>query len=311
MGRYRSLVDSGSPILTDGATGTRIRLETRTALDPVLDIASVPSLGMDHVLRAIAGEYVAIARACALPIELDAMTYWASPDHLLAAGRSDECVTMNRDCVRAIIALKEMADVYIAGVIGPRADGYRSGPSMSADEAANYHIPQAAALAASGADLIFGSTMSSADEALGVAMAAAATGIDYVIGFVVDDQGNLPGGTSLTDAVQGIDALGDDRPVHYLLTCTHPTTALNAMRRLRDLGADRSDRVIGIKGNGARADADALETTERVLTDPPLSWAEATLRLRDEFDFRILGGCCGTDSRHILALALAMTNGRA
>jgi len=306
MGSYGELISSGAVVLTDGATGTRVRLETTTVLDPVLDVASLATSGRGLVLRAVAGEYAAIARAVGLPIELDAMTYWANPDHLQAAGRLDELTAINRACVDVLQPVRELGSAFVAGVIGPRADGYRAGTSMSVGEAIAYHAAQAEALAASNVDLILGSTMSAAEEATGLAMALSRTGVEYVIGFVIDEGGRLPDGTLLPEAVARIDELGESRPVHYLITCTHPAAALTAMRRLRAGGNDVSDRVIGIKGNGAQASPDTLEATRNVLSDPPLEWIAPTLELHGEFGFQVMGGCCGTDSRHILALALAL-----
>jgi homocysteine S-methyltransferase len=285
-----------------------VRLETTATIDPILDVASLATSGNGHVLRAVAGEYAAIASAVGFPIELDAMTYWASPDHLRDAGRLDELAAINRACVAALQPIRDSARTFVAGVIGPRADGYRAGASMDVEEAIGYHTAQAQALAASHVDVILGSTMSSAQEATGLASAISATGTDYIIGYVVDERGRLPDGTPLPDVVRRIDGLGDDRPVHHLITCAHPRVALSAMRHLRGNGDDVSDRVIGIKANGANASPDTLEMTRQVLSDPPLEWIQPMLELRAEFGFRVLGGCCGTDGRHILALALALAS---
>lgn len=86
MGRYARLIDSGVRVMTDGATGTRLRLESPLELDPILDMPGLSASGRGAALRAVAGEYAAIAEALNMPIQLDAMTYWASPDHLDAAG---------------------------------------------------------------------------------------------------------------------------------------------------------------------------------------------------------------------------------
>jgi homocysteine S-methyltransferase len=271
-------------------------------------MASLVTSGNGQVLRAVAGEYAAIASAFGFPIELDAMTYWAGPDHLRDAGRLDELAAINRECVAALRPFRDAARVLIAGVIGPRADGYRAGASMDVKAAIGYHTAQARALAASHVDVILGSTMSSAQEATGLASAVAATGTDYIIGYVVDERGRLPDGTTLPDVVRRLDALGDDRPVHHVITCVHPEVALSAMRHVREEGDDVSDRVIGIKANGANASPNTLETTRQVLSDPPLEWIRPMLELRTEFGFRVLGGCCGTDGRHILALALALAS---
>jgi hypothetical protein len=45
-------------------------------LDPVLDVSAIAMAGRGDVLRAVAGEYAAIAAALGLPIENDAVTCW-------------------------------------------------------------------------------------------------------------------------------------------------------------------------------------------------------------------------------------------
>jgi len=298
------VIESKLAVLMDGATGTRLRLETKLRLDPVLDVAGLALTGNGRALRAVAGEYAAIAGALGLPIELDAMTYWASPDHLMAAGRSGDLEKVNHACIEAIASTKDIAEVYVAGVIGPREDGYRPLGAMGVDEATDYHSPQARALANSGADLLLGSTMSTLSEAVGVANAMAATGTAYVMAAVMRSDGCMPDGTSVADLVATIDSVASREPIHYLISCTHPSTALSGMRTLRETQHDVSARVIGIKANGSALDFEQLDGACAVLADTPMEWLKDMTTLRTEFDFRVIGGCCGTDSRHILALAL-------
>jgi methionine synthase I (cobalamin-dependent) len=92
----------------------------------------------------------------------------------------------------------------------------------------------------------------------------------------------------------------------YLISCTHPSAALAGMRRLRASGREVSDRLIGIKANGSAMDLGQLDGAGEVMADAPLEWLTDLTVLRNEFGFRVVGGCCGTDSRHILALGLAM-----
>jgi homocysteine S-methyltransferase len=252
----------------------------------------------------VAGEYVAVAVALGLPIQLDAVTYWANPDGLAAAGRLHELEAVNRACVAAVAPIKDLGDAYIAGVIGPRADGYRPVDAMTAAEAREYHRPQADALASAGADLLLASTMSTATESRGLAMALAATGMDYVVGLVMTAEGRLPDGTSIADVIATIDDAVSPRPTHFLVSCTHPATARSGFLALHDAGHDVSDRLLGIKANGAQAAPATLETSRVPLSDPPKEWARRVTDLGLEFGLRVLGGCCGTDSRHILALGI-------
>jgi S-methylmethionine-dependent homocysteine/selenocysteine methylase len=270
LSAYTDVIASGRCMLTDGATGTRIRLETATTLDPVLDVSGLAISGRGDVLRAVAGEYAATAAALGLPIELGAVTYWASPDRLATAGRMDDLEAINRACEQALTPIKAMGEALVAGVLGPRADGYRPTGAMTADQAATYHRRQAEALASAEADLLLASTMSTASESLGLPRALAATGSSYVVAFVMTEQGRLPDGASVADVIALIDDSVDPRPTHYLISCTHPSTARSGLLRLGDEGHDLADRLIGIKANGALADASTLEAASSPLSDPPV-----------------------------------------
>lgn len=306
MATYAEVIGAGRSMLTDGATGTRVRLETGLRIDPVLDMAGLAADGRGRVLQAVAGEYAAIARALGLAIELDAMSYWASPDHLAAARRAGELEAINRACVEALLPVKADAEAFIAGVIGPRADGYRPVGSMDVAESNDYHAPQANALAAAGADLLLASTMSTLPEAVGAARAMAATGAEYVVASVMRADGRMPDGCSVADLVEAVDTAAGRPPVHFLLSCTHPSTALAGMRCLRAEGRDVSGRVLGLKANGSAMAGEQLDAATTVHTDAPLEWLADLVTLRSEFGFRVMGGCCGTDGRHILALGLQL-----
>jgi len=277
-------------------------------LDPVLDIAGLASDGRSASLRAVSGEYVAIASALGMPIQLDAPSYWINPERLAALGRIDELEVLSRRCVEAATSNRDTftdAEIFVAGVIGPRADGYAPQEIPDADEAAAYHAAQATALAVSGADVLYGETLSSAPESLGIARAMAATARPYAIGPVIDRDGRLPDGTPLEALIAAIDDAVTPRPLHFFINCTHPDVALAGLSAVRDRGGDTS-RVIGLKANGSAEPPTSLDQARSVHSDPPTDWAFGMVQLHERFGLRLLGGCCGTDGRHILALALAL-----
>ncbi len=309
---YAELVASGAVVLGDGATGTRLRLETPLVLDQALDIGGLAIDGRGAALQAVAAEYVGIARSLQLPITIDTATYWASPDHVARRPGAD-LATVNRACAEAIAPLREPGKVFLAGLVGPRADAYR--PSRAAvggkpgvesvGAATEFHAPQVEALANAGVDVLLAATMSTTIEARGLAQAMAATALDYVVATVLDSTGHIPDGTPLEKFVAAIDAAEHRPPAHYLLHCTHPTTALAGMRAVAARGHDLRGRVVGIKANGSALPLDQLDGATGIHADGPLVWLAGMTQLRDEFAFNVLGGCCGTDGRHLLALALS------
>lgn len=309
---YTEVVESGDLVLTDGAQGTRLLFETNLALDPVLGISSLALDGRATALQAVSGEYVAIAGALGLPVQLDAATYSANPDCLAAAGRSGDLDAMNRRAVQAAVELRGRyagAEIYIAGVVGPQVDGYQPTEVPDVEKSTNYHAAQVEVLADAGVDVLYAETFSTVAESIGAARAMAATGCPFVIAPVLRADGTTPDGTRIEDFVATVDSDTTSAPLHYLINCTHPETALRGLRAAAGRGADVSSRVIGLKANGSSAPLDVLDEKATLHSDPPLPWAASMLQLHREFGMRVLGGCCGTDSRHILALALDLASG--
>ena len=149
----------------------------------------------------------------------------------------------------------------VNGVIGPRGDGYVVGATMSAAEAAAYHGLQARSFAEAGAEMISAITMTYADEAIGIARAAAAVGLPVVISLTVETDGRLPSGQSIGDAINQVDVPPTRGPAYYMVNCAHPTHFLGRSTR-RDLG----HAVKGIRANASRlshAELDAATELDR------------------------------------------------
>ena len=164
--------------------------------------------------------YLDVAEERGHPIVLDTATWRANADwgELLgySAGALDEA---NRDAValvRAAVA-RHSASVVVSGAIGPRGDGYVADQLMSAPEAQRYHEPQVRSLAGAGVDVVSALTLTHAEEAVGIARAAAAAGVPSVISFTVETDGKLPSGQTLADAVAAVDAETGTAPAYYMV----------------------------------------------------------------------------------------------
>jgi len=239
---------------------------------------------------------------------LDTPTWRANPDWGAKLDVSPEALSeVNQDAVRWAAGLRDrLSDdrerVLINGVVGPRGDGYRVDAQMSADEAQAYHAPQVEAFREAGADMVSAVTMNYAEEAIGIARAAEALGLPAVISFTVETDGRLASGETLRSAIERTDRETGHSPVYYMINCAHPThfdDALPAgeawMRRIRGLRANAS----------AKSHAELDESTE---LDPgdPVDLARRYRDLRQRMThLSVLGGCCGTDHRHIAAICEA------
>ena len=295
----RSWVTDGG-LETDLLFNRGIDLPDFAAFPLVMDPAGV------EVLRAYFTEYAAIADAAGAGLLLETPTWRANPDW--AARLGYDAARVEAANHRAVELVRSVADesglpaTLVSGNVGPRGDGYLAA-GADADEAADYHAPQARALAAAGVDVVHAMTMSETAEAIGVVRAARAVGVPVAISFTVETDGRLPDGTTLRDAVLTVDAA--EPPDWYGVNCAHP---LHVSPALDDRDAEVQDgawrsRIAAFRPNASTlSHAELDEMTELDPGDVALL-TRSTDDLRDYLpSLRVLGGCCGTDSSHVAAL---------
>jgi S-methylmethionine-dependent homocysteine/selenocysteine methylase len=200
--------------------------------------------------------------------------------------------------VRAALATPE-TPVVISGNLGPRGDGYVPSARMSADEARAYHGPQIETFAGTHADMVAAFTMNYPDEAIGIALAARDARMPVAISFTTETDGRLPSGDSLADAIAATDAASGSHPVYYMINCAHPTHLTGA---LADQGSWR-ERVRGLRANASARSHAALDASTDIDAGDPDELARQYAELRQALPrLAVVGGCCGTDHRHIEAI---------
>ena len=243
---------------------------------------------------------------------LESATWRANPDWACQLGYSDIALdAANRE---AIEMLQELADEYraaaspflISGCIGPRGDGYVVDKLMSAEQAHRYHLRQAQVFAAAGADMVTGLTMTNVDEATGIALAALEAGLPSVISFTVETDGRLPSGMQLGDAIQAVDAATGNGPAYYMVNCAHPTHFAEVL----EAGGDWVKRIGGIRANASTLSHAELDACEELDIGDPQDLAARYRTILDAMPWvRVVGGCCGTDHRHISAISHTCCHG--
>jgi S-methylmethionine-dependent homocysteine/selenocysteine methylase len=293
-------------ILTDGGLETTLVFHEGVELPhfaafPLLD----SSAGRD-VLRRYFAPFFDIAREHRAAFQLDTPTWRANRDWGERLGYDPAALDrVHRDAVtfaRALAAEAPDVDVRVNGVVGPRGDGYVVGERMRADEARAYHGDQVASLAAGGADMVSAITMTYPDEAIGFARAAGDAGVPAIVSFTVETDGRLPDGSTLGDAIEAVDAATDSPIEGFMVNCAHPTHFEHV---LQDGGAWR-ERIIGLRANASRMSHDELDVTEELDAGDPQDLARRYVVLGEDLPrLTTLGGCCGTDRRHVAAIASA------
>lgn len=252
--------------------------------------------------------HIAIARESGVGFILESATWRANPDWAAKLGYSEAALlSANRDAIAMLHELREEFEspgtpVVISGCVGPRGDGYKADQRMKSATAAVYHAPQIRTFAEAGADLVTAITMTYSEEAIGIARAARAAGMPVVISFTVETDGRLPSGETLPSAIAAVDAATGSAPAYYMINCAHPTHF--ASEFAGDGGWIR--RVRGLRANASRKSHAELDQATELDMGDPAELGSLYGDLRERFShFNVLGGCCGTDHRHIRAICTA------
>lgn len=298
----------GGLFLTDGGLETTLIFHDRIDLPLFAAFVLLKDEVGRATLRRYYKSYLEIAAREGLGFVLEAPTWRASPDWAARLGMTPGDLELyNRD---AIVLLQELrrewsgrvGRIVISGCVGPRGDGYDPGQVMTAEEAYAYHAPQVATYAAAGADLITAITMTNIPEAMGVVRAAQAAGKPVVISFTVETDASLPTGQTLQEAIETVDAATGGGPAYYMVNCAHPTHFAAAL----DSGAAWTRRIAGLRANASKRSHQELNDAPDLDDgDPPELGREHAEILRRHGHIRVLGGCCGTDHRHIAAIGRA------
>jgi S-methylmethionine-dependent homocysteine/selenocysteine methylase len=259
-------------------------------------------------LRDYFSRFLAVARERDAGFIVDTVTWRANPDWGALLGYDAAALDrVNREAVAFAREIRDEhgetgAPILIDGVVGPRGDGYVVGEQMSAADAQDYHAAQVRSFAAAGADLVSAITMTYAEEAIGIARAAAAAAIPVVVSFTVETDGRLPSGQALGDAIPQVDIETGGSVAYYMVNCAHPSHFEHV---LADGGA-WLDRIAGLRANASALSHAELDEADELDEGDPVALGAGYAALRAHLlNVKVLGGCCGTDERHIAAVAAA------
>lgn len=312
MSRYRnSLPQLNRLCLTEGGMETVMiyRVGVELASFSAIDLMRRPD--GPGIIENYFKPYVEIARNAGTGLILDTPTWRASPDWAEPIGFSniDELAEANRRGIALIAAIREAADddtcpVIVSGTIGPRGDGYTPGDLMSPEEAEAYHSWLMEIFADSPVDFVSALTMTNSDEAIGIARAAKVHGLPVVISFTLETDGRLPDGSSLESAINCTDEATGGAPAYYMINCAHPT---HFAKVLDEAQGDWVERIQGIRANASKRSHAELDCSCDLDDGNPHELGTELAGIKRRFPhMTVLGGCCGTDDRHIAEIANAV-----
>lgn len=310
MSKYRNALPqlTGGPFLTDGG------IETTLIFHEGLEL---PDFAAFHLLRPLEGEaalykyfrtYAEIAKRFGAGLILESATWRANADWGARLGYTSKALAdSNRKAIHLLENVRneyetDRTRVAISGCVGPRGDGYVPDSAMSEQEAEAYHREQVETFASSAADMVCAITINYVEEAVGIARAAQQADMPVAISFTVETDGRLPTGQTLKGAIEQVDEATSDYPCYYMINCAHPTH----FERVLAAREPWVERIRGLRANASRMSHAELNESLALDTGNPvelgLEYAQLKTRLRQ---LNVMGGCCGTDHRHIEQIASA------
>lgn len=296
----QDLMTDARVFLTDGG------FETSMLYHEGLDL---PSFAACVILDSAAGRaamtryfshYLGIAEAEGTGFILDTNS-WRSGAHWgpeLKRSAAD-MLRLSRDSVTFAKELRanwaaRVSPILINGVVGPSGDGYAPETELDASLAQRLHASQIEVFADEGVDMVSAITLTHSGEAIGIARAAAVVGLPVVISFTVETDGKLPNGQSIAEAIAEVDRETDSAPIYYMINCAHPEHFKGA------LSADWTARIGAVRANASRLSHAELDVAESLDEGDPQEFGALHVELAKRLPgLRVVGGCCGTDHRHV------------
>jgi homocysteine S-methyltransferase len=260
------------------------------------------------MLRRYFMRYAEIARQQGLGFVLETPTWRANPDWGVRLGYDATALAdANRQAIELLLDIRAEYEtpetpIVISGNLGPRGDGYCVDSFMGVAAARDYHRLQIETFAQTDADMISALTLNYIEEAIGIVQAAREVNLPVAISFTVETDGCLPSGDCLADAIQRADDKTNGYAAYYMINCAHPTHFEHVLQE----GGSWRERIRGLRANASkRSHAELDESTNLDSGDPQELGGQYRALLALLPQLTVLGGCCGTDHRHVEAIGEA------
>ena len=297
---------SGGTFLTDGG------LETTLIFHDGLDIPLFAAFTLlkdpkgRAALQRYFETYCGVAKTHGSGFILDTPTWRASQGWADQLGYSAaDLEAAHHDAVATLFELRETHETaetphVINGVLGPQGDGYNPDQFMTADQAEAYHGAQVRYFDEAGVDMVSAITMTYVEEAIGIARAASVRNVPCVISFTVETDGRLPSGQDLRSAIEQVDRETERSPAYFMINCAHPDHFGGAIAD----GESWLERIRGVRANASRMSHEELDNAEELDAGNPQELGASYADLLKVLpNLTVMGGCCGTDHRHVDAMA--------
>src|SRR5262249_20740604 len=114
--------------------------------------------------------------------------------------------------------------------------------------------------------------------------------------FTLETDGRLPSGDTLAQAIARVEQESGEYPAYYMINCAHPTHFEHVLSSLGPL----NKRVRGVRANASRQSHAELDVCTSLDSGNPAELGEQYAQLFEKLPaLCVVGGCCGTDHRHV------------
>ena len=305
MGVLDRLLSSSDPFLSDGGLETDLIFHEGADLPLFASFVLLDSAEGREMLRRYVVSYLDMAQAAGRGFVLGTPTWRANGGWGPKLGLDDSGIRdVNR---RAVGFARDLRDAHswrdqilIEGALGPAGDGYAPEQLLNPTEAARLHSAQLETFAAEGVDMATAYTITHPGEAVGMVNRARELGLPFALSFTVETTGRLPTGQDLASALGEVETATDGYCRFYGINCAHPEHFVD------QLPSGWLNRIGVIRPNASRCShAELDEATELDDGDPEEFGALYAKMAKRLPELRVIGGCCGSDMRHIKAVMAA------
>jgi homocysteine S-methyltransferase len=293
-------------VLTEGGMIELIRRKDKNLLDPFILHAGMVNENRDLLEECYRG-YIDIGKKYDLPFVTLAPTWRANPERIQKSGFSyvknlnGKCIDFLKDICKSYG--EYASKIFIGGLIACKGDAYKPLEALSTDDAKDFHRVQVEELVNSGVDFIKAATLPAFKESLGMAKCLSEYKTPYVLSYVVRPEGTLLDGTDLSYAIETIDGEVENKPFFYMINCVHPSIFKEAYKHTKDFV---KSRILGIQANTSPKTPEELDGLDYLDTTEPKPYASDIISIHNECGIKLIGGCCGSNVRHIEEIAKSL-----
>ena len=291
----------GVPLLADGGIETTLIYHDGLELPLFRGVHSARARGGQAALLRYFESYVEVARKHGVGLILESHVA-RQPRLGRALGYSRAARALEPQALEMLVTLRaehgDISTIVVSGASG-RAATATAQPDDEAPSRPRPTTPCRSAPSPRPTPTWSCVTMTYAEEAVGAPAprAHADAGRDLVHGR---DRRSPAHGQSLGEAIAQVDRETAGGPDYYMINCAHPDHFAHAL----EPGAPWLERIRGVRANASRlSHAELDEATELDAGDPDELAADYLRLTIGSPKLSVIGGCCGTDERHVDAIA--------